>query len=53
MSTDTEDIDNPWLTEVKMDDHKTVFKIDTGTDVTALSYTLYGKGQQNKYLKTH
>ncbi|KAJ8389952.1 hypothetical protein AAFF_G00112370 [Aldrovandia affinis] len=37
--------DRPWMTEVKMDNHNTVFKIDTGADVTAVPETLYTQGQ--------
>ncbi|KAJ8403171.1 hypothetical protein AAFF_G00353880 [Aldrovandia affinis] len=37
--------DSPWMTEVKMDNHNTVFKIDTGADVTAVPETLYTQGQ--------
>ncbi|KAI3373366.1 hypothetical protein L3Q82_006673 [Scortum barcoo] len=36
---------SPWLTEIKMDNHETVFKIDTGADVSAVPETLYGQGQ--------
>ncbi|XP_027143510.1 heat shock 70 kDa protein 12B [Larimichthys crocea] len=39
---------SPWMTEVTMDNHKAVFKIDTGADVTAVPEQLYAQGQFNK-----
>ncbi|KAE8281739.1 hypothetical protein D5F01_LYC20739 [Larimichthys crocea] len=36
------------MTEVTMDNHKAVFKIDTGADVTAVPEQLYAQGQFNK-----
>ncbi|RVE73710.1 hypothetical protein OJAV_G00033850 [Oryzias javanicus] len=42
---------SPWITEVKVDNHSTVFKIDTGADVTAVSETLYNDGQFGKLEK--
>ncbi|XP_078793900.1 uncharacterized protein LOC105353799 isoform X3 [Oryzias latipes] len=41
---------SPWITEVDVNSHSTVFKIDTGADVTAVSETLY-KGQFGKLEK--
>ena len=38
----------PWMTEVKVDNHKSVFKIDTGADVTAIPAKLYTQGQFSK-----
>ncbi|RVE55527.1 hypothetical protein OJAV_G00235410 [Oryzias javanicus] len=42
---------SPWITEVKVDNHSTVFKIDTGADVTAVSETLYNDRQFGKLEK--
>ena len=39
---------SPWMTEVKVDNHKAVFKIDTGADVTAIPAKLYTQGQFSK-----
>lgn len=39
---------SPWMTEVKVDNHKAVFKIDTGADVTAVPEQLYAQGQFSK-----
>ena len=41
----------PWMTEVKMDDHKAVFKIDTGADMTAIPKKLYDEGQYSQLSK--
>uniref|UniRef100_A0A096LW99 CCHC-type domain-containing protein n=1 Tax=Poecilia formosa TaxID=48698 RepID=A0A096LW99_POEFO len=40
--------DNPWMTDILVDKHKTVFKIDTGADVTAVPETLYSRYQFGK-----
>ncbi|KAJ8405712.1 hypothetical protein AAFF_G00316920 [Aldrovandia affinis] len=40
--------DSPWMTEVKMDNHNTVLKIDTRADVTTVPETLYTQGQFSK-----
>ncbi|KAJ8375467.1 hypothetical protein SKAU_G00060470 [Synaphobranchus kaupii] len=42
---------SPWMTELKMDAHKTVFKIDTGADVTAVPETLYARGQFSRLVR--
>uniref|UniRef100_A0A3B3HH25 Gypsy retrotransposon integrase-like protein 1 n=1 Tax=Oryzias latipes TaxID=8090 RepID=A0A3B3HH25_ORYLA len=42
---------SPWITEVDVNSHSTVFKIDTGADVTAVSETLYKEGQFGKLEK--
>uniref|UniRef100_A0A3P9IKJ4 Gypsy retrotransposon integrase-like protein 1 n=1 Tax=Oryzias latipes TaxID=8090 RepID=A0A3P9IKJ4_ORYLA len=42
---------SPWITEVDVNSHSTVFKIDTGADVTAVSETLYREGQFGKLEK--
>uniref|UniRef100_A0A3B5QZY7 Gypsy retrotransposon integrase-like protein 1 n=1 Tax=Xiphophorus maculatus TaxID=8083 RepID=A0A3B5QZY7_XIPMA len=46
LSTDIKD--NPWMTDILVDKHKTVFKIDTGADVTAVPETLYSQYQFGK-----
>uniref|UniRef100_A0A096LST4 CCHC-type domain-containing protein n=1 Tax=Poecilia formosa TaxID=48698 RepID=A0A096LST4_POEFO len=43
--------DNPWMTDILVDKHKTVFKIDTGADVTAVPETLYSQYQFGKLEK--
>ena len=40
--------DYTWMTEVKVDAHKSVFKIDTAADVTAIPTKLYTQGQFSK-----
>lgn len=42
---------SPWMTEVKVDNHKTMFKIDTGADVTAVPEQLYVQGQFRKLVR--
>jgi len=43
--------DSPWMTEIKMDSYKTVFKIDTGADVSAVPEALYAQGQFSRLEK--
>ena len=38
----------PWMTEVRVDNQKSVFKIDTGADVTAIPAKFYTQGQFSK-----
>ncbi|KAI5621586.1 hypothetical protein C0J50_18855 [Silurus asotus] len=39
---------SPWMTEIKIEYLKTMFKIDTGADVTAVPVTLYNQGHFQK-----
>jgi len=44
----TKEAGSPWMTKIKMDNFETMFKIDTGADVTAVPVMLYNQGQFNK-----
>lgn len=45
----TADADSsPWMAAIKVDNQETVFKIDTGADVSAIPDTLYARGQFNR-----
>ena len=49
LSSDSSD---PWMTEVKIDNFNTVFKIDTGADVTAVPTNVYEKRQFSELQQT-